>query len=757
MDSQFLKSNKIVLDDLLSGLVIFLVAVPLSLGVAQSTGLPPASGLLAGVIGGILVGMISGSHVSVSGPSPGLILVIVSQFAVLGSFEAVLTATIIAGILQVVAGCFHVGVFADFLPTALIRGVIAAFGVIFILKQIPHILGHDADPEGEMAFWQPDRETTFSELFSMGNDWHVGAAVVGLTCFLVLVALEYRKFSRKLPVPSPLIAIGVALLLSLGLSQFGAPWTIDGKHLFQVPLANDWGKIWNYLHAPDFSALLNPKVYLAGVLIATIGSLESLISIKAIDMIDEQGRRTSGNRELIAQGCGNMLCGLMGGLPITCLVPHSAVNIISNGRTKRATILHGCFFLLSVVFFPGLLNRIPLSCLAAILMFVSFQLARPDYFVRAWRAGPYQFAPFMITLLAILFTDLLPGILIGLGVSIAFILHSNLKRPLTRTIEKHIGGELFVIELANQVSFLNRAVLDHTLQTAPRGTSILIDATNSEYIDPDIINMIREFKDVTAAKHGVTVSLKGFREKYQIEDEINFVDYSTRELQSQLTPAQVLQLLEEGNSRFLSGKRLSRDLGRQITATSAGQHPLAIVLSCIDSRTPTELILDLGLGDIFNIRVAGNVVGPKVLASIEYGTAVAGAKLIVVMGHTRCGAINASVQLLESPDIAAATGCEHLDAIVDRVRECIDAREWEAHKDETGEPKQAYADKVARMNVIRHVDMIVQNSKTVQRLLQDGKVAVVGAMYDITTGKMEFLKEAQRGLSPSDKGEVAVS
>ena len=347
MDSQFLKSNKIVLDDLLSGLVIFLVAVPLSLGVAQSTGLPPASGLLAGVIGGILVGMISGSHVSVSGPSPGLILVIVSQFAVLGSFEAVLTATIIAGILQVIAGCFQVGVFADFLPTALIRGVIAAFGVIFILKQIPHILGHDADPEGEMAFWQPDRETTFSELFSMGNDWHVGAAVVGLTCFLVLVALEYRKFSRKLPVPSPLIAIGVALLLSLGLSQFGAPWTIDGKHLFQVPLANDWGKIWNYLHAPDISALLNPKVYLAGVLIATIGSLESLISIKAIDMIDEQGRRTSGNRELIAQGCGNMLCGLMGGLPITCLVPHSAVNIISNGRTKRATILHGCFFLLS--------------------------------------------------------------------------------------------------------------------------------------------------------------------------------------------------------------------------------------------------------------------------------------------------------------------------------------------------------------------------------------------------------------------------
>jgi carbonic anhydrase/SulP family sulfate permease len=390
-------------------------------------------------------------------------------------------------------------------------------------------------------------------------------------------------------------------------------------------------------------------------------------------------------------------------------------------------------------------------------MFVSFQLARPEMFIRAWQGGLYQFAPFMITLFAILFTDLLPGILIGLGVSVAFILHSNLRRPLTRTIEKHIGGELFVIELANQVSFLNRAVLDHTLQTAPRGTSILIDATNSEYIDPDIINMIKEFKDLTAPKHGVTVSLKGFRDKYQIEDEINYVDYSTRELQSQLTPTQVLQLLQEGNQRFLSGKRLSRDLGRQITATSAGQHPLAIVLSCIDSRTPTELILDLGLGDIFNIRVAGNVVGPKVLASIEYGTAVAGAKLILVMGHTRCGAINASVQLMQSPDVAAATGCEHLDAIVDRVRECINAREWESHQHEDGEAKQAYADKVARMNVIRHVDLIVKSSKTVRRLVDEGKVAVVGAMYDISTGKMEFLEEAQIGLSPSDKGEVAVS
>jgi carbonic anhydrase len=757
MDSLSYKSNKSTLDDLLSGLVIFLVAVPLSLGVAQATGVPAASGLLAGIIGGIVVGLISGSQISVTGPSPGLILIVTTQLTVLGSFEAILTATVLAGLLQVAAGYCKVGVFADFIPTSVVRGVLAAFGVIFILKQFPHMLGHDADPEGEMAFWQPDRETTFSELLSMGTDWHIGSAAVGITCFLLLIGLEYRKFSKLLPIPSSLIAIMVALAMATIFANLGSPWAIDEKHLFHVPLANDWGKVWNYLHAPAASALLNPKVYLVAVMIAAIGSLESLISLRAVDILDEQGRRSPANRELVAQGCGNALAGLVGGLPMTCLITHSAVNIKAHGRTKRATILHGCFFLLSVVFFPELLNRIPLSCLAAILMFVSYQLAQPDSFVRAWRGGAYQFAPFIITLLAILFTDLLPGILIGLGVSIAFILHSNLRRPLTRTLEKHLGGEVFVIELANQVSFLNRAVLDETLQKAPRGTNILIDASNSEYIDPDIMNMIKEFKDITAAKHGVTVSLKGFRDKYQIEDEINYVDYSTRELQSQLNPLQVLQILKDGNERFLSGKRLSRDLGRQIMQTSAGQHPLAIVLSCIDSRTPTELILDLGLGDIFNIRVAGNVVGPKVLASIEYGTAVAGAKLIVVMGHTRCGAVTASVQLLDSPDVSVATGCEHLEAIVDRVRECIDVREWESKKHLQGEEKQDYADKVARQNVIRHVHLIVESSKTVRRLVDEGKVAVVGAMYDVKTGKMEFLAEAQIALSTSDKREVGVS
>lgn len=757
MEAFSFKQNKSTLDDFLSGLVIFLVAVPLSLGVAQATGMPPASGLLAGIIGGILVGFISGSQISVTGPSPGLIVIITTQLTLLGSFEAILMATVLAGLLQILAGVFKVGFFADFIPTSVIRGVLVAFGVIFILKQIPHMLGHDADPEGEMAFWQPDRETTFSELFSMGSDWHIGSATIGIACFLVLIALEHRNFSKKIFLPSTLVVIVLATLASTVFAALGQPWTIEGKHLFQVPITSDWGKVWNFLQAPDLNALTNPRVYLAAALIAAIASLESLVSLKAIDQLDTQGRRSPANRELVAQGFGNLLCGLIGGLPLTCLVVHSAVNVQANGRTKRATILHGCFFLLSVVFFPYILNRIPLSCLAAILMFVGYQIARPATFTRAWQAGPYQFAPFIITVLAILFTDLLPGILIGLGVSVAFILHSNLRRPLTRTVEKHLGGDVFVIELANQVSFLNRAVLEETLQTAPQGTNILIDASNSEYIDPDIMNMIREFKDLTAPKHGVTVSLKGFREKYHLEDEINYVDYSTRELQSQMTPSQVLQVLKDGNQRFISGKRLSRDLGRQMSATSAGQHPLAVVLSCIDSRTPSELILDLGLGDIFNIRVAGNVVGPKVLASIEYGTAVAGAKLIVVMGHTKCGAVTASVNLLASTNVAADTGCEHIEAIVDRVRECIDIREWESHRHLEGEPKQNYADKVARQNVVRHVRLIVDSSSTIRRLLEEGKVAVVGAMYDISSGKMEFLPEAQVGLASSDSSKLAVS
>ena len=267
-------------------------------------------------------------------------------------------------------------------------------------------------------------------------------------------------------------------------------------------------------------------------------------------------------------------------------------------------------------------------------------------------------------------------------------------------MERHLGGDVLHVELANQVSFLNRAALDRLFNSIPRGGHLLLDAQNTVYIDPDILSMVREYKEDTAPVRGVKVSLVGFQNKYQLKDEIQYVDYSTRDLQELLTPAQVLQILKEGNERFRTGKRLTRDLGRQMKATAAGQHPLAVVLSCIDSRTPAELILDLGLGDIFSIRIAGNIISAKVLGSMEFGCAVAGAKLIVIMGHTQCGAVTAAVKFNESQQsVEQATGCQHLQAVVNEIRKAIDPQEFQ-NLNQRAEPERvAFVNDVARRNV----------------------------------------------------------
>jgi carbonic anhydrase/SulP family sulfate permease len=355
-----------------------------------------------------------------------------------------------------------------------------------------------------------------------------------------------------------------------------------------------------------------------------------LLSLEAIDKIDPQQRTSPPSRELLAQGIGNVAAGLIGGLPLTSVIVRSSVNINAGGKTKFAAVVHGILLLVSVALLPAWLNAIPLSCLAAILLVTGVKLISPALVKQMWSEGRYQFIPFAATIVAIVLTDLLIGILIGLAVSIGFILNSNMRRPMRRFVEKHLGGDVLHIELANQVSFLNRAALANVLDGVPRGGDVLLNAKNTHYIDPDVLDLIRDFKEQRGPARGVEVSLLGFRRKYELDDQIQYADYSTLELQHALTPQQVLQILKDGHERFRTGRRLTRDLARQVNATANGQHPLAVVLSCIDSRTPAELIFDLGVGDIFSVRIAGNIISRKVLASVEYGCAVAGAKLILV-------------------------------------------------------------------------------------------------------------------------------
>lgn len=728
--------------DVIAGSVVFLVALPLCLGVALASNAPLFSGLLAGIVGGILVGVLSHSHSSVSGPAAGLTAIVAAQIAQLGSFHAFLLAVVLAGVIQVGLGLLRAGFLSAFIPSSVIKGLLAAIGVILILKQFPHVLGHDSDPEGEMAFSQPDHENTFSEFAALLQDFHIGAAVIGLVSIALLVFWDRCKPLKKSIVPAPLIVVLLGVATSELFRHVGGAWAIGASHLVQVPVAESVAGFFNFLQMPDFSQWTNPAVYLAAVTIAIVASLETLLNLEAVDKIDPKQRVSPASRELLAQGAGNICAGLIGGIPVTSVIVRSSVNINAGSQTKLSAIIHGSLLLTCVAFLPAYLNLIPLSCLAAILLVTGLKLASPALVRQMWSQGRYQFIPFAATVVSIVLTDLLIGILIGLAVSVAFILYSNMRRPLNRIVEKHLGGEVIHIELANQVSFLNRAALDKVFNEIPRGAHVLLNARNTAYIDPDILSMIRDYKELSAPVRGVQVSLRGFRDHYELHDDIRFVDYSTRELQGQLTSAQVLQILKEGNERFRTGRRLTRDLGRHWDEMAHGQHPLAVIHSCIDSRTPAELIFDLGLGDIFSCRIAGNIISPMALGSMEYGCAVAGAKLILVVGHTRCGAVTAAVDAVrERLDPNMATGCNHIDSIVNEIQRSIDLKKCRRMERLSREQKLAMVDAVARRNTLYSVEQILTRSPVIHRLVQEGSVAVVGAMYDVVTGGIDFLTE----------------
>jgi MFS superfamily sulfate permease-like transporter len=744
--------------DIMASIAVFLVALPLCLGIALASNAPLFSGLISGIVGGIIVGILSGSHKSVSGPAAGLTAIVAAQIAALGSFEAFLAAVAIAGVIQIVMGTFRLGFIAAFFPMSVIKGLLAAIGLILILKQIPHVFGHDADAEGEMSFAQPDHENTFTEIIATVSDILPGAALIGIASIAFLLAWDRVKALKKLPVPSALIVVLLGVGINLLLRKMGHAWEIKASHLVQVPVAQDFQAFLGFLQFPGAEHFSNPLIIKASITIALVATLETLLNLEAVDKIDPDQRQSPPNRELIAQGTGNLIAGLIGGLPMTSVIVRSSVNINAGGRTKLSAIIHGILLIVCVYTMPHWLNEIPLSALAAILIVTGFKLASPKLFKEMWREGRHQFLPFAITIAAIVFTDLLTGVVIGLGISILFILHSNLRRPLRRVMEKHSSGDVLRIELASQVSFLNRAVLEKTLFDVPRGGRVIIDARNTNYIDPDIRDLLSDFRDTTATARGVEVGFLGLKDHNISDDHVQFVDFTSREVQSGLTPQSVLDILQAGNRRFLAGERIQRDFSRQITATSTGQFPMAAVLGCIDSRAPAEVVFDLGLGDIFSARVAGNIATTELLGSLEYACAVVGAKLVVVLGHTSCGAVNAAVDLLAAAKKASeATPCGNLDGLVSEIQLAINPATLKQGDQWAPGEKAAYSNEISRRNVIRTIATIRKRSATLDKLVIEGRIAIVGALYDVTSGEVTFFQSAESSLIKLDIPVVAVA
>lgn len=737
--------------DLLSGLIVFLVALPLCLGIALASGAPLFSGILSGIIGGVVVGFLSGSKTSVSGPAAGLTAIVGAQIENLGSFETFLFAVWIAGALQILLGILKAGSLSAYFPTSVIQGLLAAIGVILILKQLPHLLGHDSDPEVEMNFAQPDYENTFTEIGKLfSGEIHLGAIVVGLLSLGLLLGSDRFKFLKTQPVPIPLIVVVFGISMKYLMDLVGENWAIEESHLVQVPIVANLTQLQDHIRSPDWSQWTNSKVYIAGGIICLVATLETLLNLEAVDKLDPQQRVSPSNRELIAQGTGNMLCGLAGGLPITSVIVRSSVNINAGASTKLSTIFHGLLLTVCVLAIPHWLNEIPLAALAAILLHTGLKLVNPKLIARMWKDGIHQFIPFFATLVSIVLSDLILGVTLGLVISIAFILLSNMRRPVTIIEEQRFGEKITHVQLGNQVSFLNRASLQKMFDSTPVGSHLVLDATDSNFIDPDILAILREFKETAGPTRNIKVSMIGFQNRMGVSDSIIYAKYSTKEIQERLSPDEVIDILLAGNERFRSGQHLVRDLHHQIgqpaqSQSAQSQSPLAVILGCIDSQAPAEIVFDVGLGEVFSTRIAGNVVRSKVLGSLEYACVVAGAKVILVMGHTRCGAVSTAVQLATQKEKTyMIPGCEHLDLVIEAIHENVRSDDIYLWDRKSEVERQQIIDTVAKRNAVESVHRIYTDSPSLKHLADTGKIAIVAAMYNLENGELKILSRVGR-------------
>lgn len=562
--------------DFASGLVVFLVALPLCLGIALASGAPLFSGIISGVVGGIVIGYLSQSHLSVSGPAAGLTAIVLTAITDLGAFNIFLLAVLIAGIIQLLLGFIRAGTISNYFPNNVIEGMLAGIGVIIILKQIPHAFGYDADYEGDESFVQQDGKNTFSELFDLFNHVDKGAIIIASISLLILILWPKIEVLKKIKlVPPALVAVVVSVALNEFFVQSGSNFAIAKSHLVNLPVPSTFDDFKNIFMLPDFTQITNPKVWIVGLTIAIVASIETLLCIEAADRMDAQKRYTDTNVELKAQGVGNIVSALLGGLPMTSVVVRTSANNEAGAKSKMSTIIHGSLLLLSVLAIPVVLNKIPLATLAAVLLLVGYKLAVPNIkhfadimpksvnflvlsiviiivvfknsgnlgliigasvlavillsyiiykmykdidFSKIITRNQYLYFPFFATTIAVVFTDLLKGVALGMIISIAFVLKGNMKRAYNFRKEQYKDGDVIHIDLAQEVSFLNKAAIKSTFASIPENSKVIINASDTVYIAHDVLDLIKEFKKIRSKEENIKVKLVGFKKVYELRN-----------------------------------------------------------------------------------------------------------------------------------------------------------------------------------------------------------------------------------------------
>ncbi|CAM2941925.1 bifunctional SulP family inorganic anion transporter/carbonic anhydrase [Legionella worsleiensis] len=714
--------------DFVAAIVVFLVAIPLCLGIALASGAPLFSGILSGIIGGVVVGAISGSHISVSGPAAGMAAVVVTAITQIGDFNSFLLALVLTGVLQVIIGALKAGFVADYVPTNIVQGLLCAVGVLLIIKQLPLAFTLSSDfNELKTHLLETADVITLGPILALSNHINAGAIFITTVSMFLLIYFERTKIKALKEIPAPIIVVIAGIILNELFQWTNSSLVQNSPQLVNIPQTTGLYEFFSQLQYPQWASWTNPKVYLYAAIIGIVASLETLLNLKAGERIDKRRWHASTNRELIAQGVGNISAGLVGGIPITSVIVRTSINIQAGSKTKMSTILHGAFILFAVMLVPGALNKIPLSSLASILIFTGYKLNKPSIYKNIYAQGSDRFIPFIVTIISIIAFNLLAGILIGLAISLFNILKSNSQARIDIIKEIYPNGITSRIILPQQMTFLNKAALVAELNSIPKHAQLIIDARYTQYIDKEILEYLKEYKEEQAPSKYISLNLTGFKDDYKVHNVIDFINVTTYDVQSHLSPAQVLNILHEGNQRFLQDTRIHRSNRVDIKHTAKMQHPIAVVLGCIDSRVPVETIFDMSFGDIFCIRIAGNVINDDILASIEYACNVVGAKLVVILGHTRCGAIQSACDNIEKG---------HITQLLSKIKPAIQA-ETQIKENRSGQ-NTAFVSRITELNIANTMHQVYSQSDILKTMIKNAEIGMVGAVYDVNSGVVKF-------------------
>jgi carbonic anhydrase len=709
--------------DIPAGIVVFLVALPLCLGIALASGAPLIAGLISGIIGGVVIGIISHSDVSVSGPAASLTAVVLVAIEKLESYEVFLLALVIGGIIQLFIGILRAGVIADYMPTSIIKGLLTAIGLILIFSQIPYAFGVEQD--SRLLDYSRNFILDPPEVSMILRSLSPGAFVLTAISLFILIFWDKTFLKRIKQVPPFLVVVVLGVVINILFKFFIPSFHLQGSMLVSIP---DINGLDSFITFPDFSAIGNISVWTYAFTIAMIASIASLLAIEAADNLDPHKRRSPPNRELVAQGIGNTLAGLIGGVPITSVIVRSSVNIEAGAETKLSTIIHGILLLASVLVLSSIINLIPLASLAAILLMVGYKLASITIFKQMYKKGWEQFVPFIVTTIGILVTDVLLGVLIGAASSLFFLLRGNFFNPFYMERTKSKRKREIRLELSNEVSFLNKPAIKKILWDLRRNSKIIIDATFSTFVDHDVIEILNDFQNTYAKEHNIEVVIIGLKESYNPNSQIHVVKDVEKVKKDFTTPQKILDYLKDGNRRYVDGNLISRRLRNKELMDFIKDDPLAAVINCTDMREPLNMLLNTGIGDLIPLRTSGNLISNHTIFSTEVACRKQGAKLILLMGNSKNSFIK---EALES---YIAGNSSYLQPLLDPA---LSSGIFTPERLRT-EDINRLTDEITSWNLEESKKRIINQNPYIREQVTEGNIGLCSAFFDRKTGEITF-------------------